>query len=400
MAGDPFEAIVGADHCQAAVNESLDGVPIETVIRPRTPEEVAACLAQARSSGRPMVARGGGSKLGWGNRARAEALVRLDLGRLAEGLELEPEEGIVTLQAGVPVETLARAAAAHGKRSLLCTLYPEATVGGTIAVDPIGLEFAPDWRLRNDVLGLQVALPDGQLSRCGGHVVKNVTGFDLVRLYCGSFGTLGIITEATLRLRPLPEARRLLCREFESREVAVAASRELLPLEPRAVVLCPAGPGVRLFWALEGCEADVARRARAGEGAGVEAGDWAGVCEEAAGLAPRAENTLGICVSARASDVVAICEELAALAGEAALRLVQPLGGIVLADVPGPALGQIFARAREQHWLVFVERAATEQKQEIDVFGPPPDALPLMRTLKARFDPDGVLAPGRFVGGI
>ncbi len=400
MASDPFAAIVGADHCQPARGESLDGVPITTVVRPQTPEEVAACLLEGRRSGRPLVARGGGSKLGWGNRPDVEALVRLDLGDLKQGLELEPDEGIVTLKAGVLVDTLASAAAAHGQRSLLCTHYPGATVGGTIAVDPVGLEFAPDWRLRDDVLGLQVAHSDGELGRCGGKVVKNVTGFDLVRLYCGSFGSLGVITEATLRLRPLPPSRRLLGREYETIGLALAAARELLPLEPRAVLLRPHGGRARLLWVLEGGETDVAQRAQVGGGTQVDAGDWEELCRDAAGLAPEGEGDLRIRVAARTSDVPAICDGLAGLAGEAALRLVQPLVGTALADVPDAKLAQIFALAQEQRWLIFVERATSEQKQKIDVFGPSPDALPLMRALKARFDPERVLAPGRFIGGI
>ena len=119
-----------------------------------------------------------------------------------------------------------------------------------------------------------------------------------------------------------------------------------------------------------------------------------------AGLASGAANTARIRVSARPSDVLAICAELESLAGEGSLRLVQPLVGIVLAEVPGATLDRVFERAREQQWLVFVERATVAQKERIDVFGPSPDMLPLMRTLKQRFDPNGVLAPGRFVGGI
>lgn len=400
MADDPFEAVVGADHCYVPADEKLDGVPVSRVVCPGTAEEVAACLAKARESGRPIVASGAGSKLAWGNRAEAKALMRVDLKRLGEQIELQAEEGIVTVQAGVPVQMLEHAAAERGKRTLLCTLYPGATVGGTIAVDPSGLEFAPDWRLRNDVLGLQVAHPDGQLERCGGQVVKNVTGFDLVRLYCGSFGTLGVITEATLRLRPLPEARRLLCRDFETREAAFTASRELLPCEPRAAILRPQGNAARLLWMLEGGEADVAQRARDPEGARLEAADWAQVCAEAADLAPRPEAAIRIKVSARASDVSAICTELVDLAGQASLRLALPLVGIVVAEVPEAMLLQILERAQEQRWTVFVERATLEQKARIDVFWPAPEALPLMRALKQRFDPDRILSPGRFVGGI
>ena len=400
MARDPFEQIVGEEYCSRPENETLDDVPVGLVVCPGTAQEVAACLAQAREDGRALVPSGGCSKLSWGNRTQAAALVRLDLGRLSEKIDLQAEEGIVIAQAGVSVERLTRVAAEHGKRTLLCTLYPGASVGGTIAADPPSLDFAADWRLRNEILGLEVAHPQGGLARCGGRVVKNVTGFDLVRLYCGSFGTLGVITEATLRLRPLPAMQQVLCRDFESPEAAITAAREILPFEPRAMLLRPAGPATRLCWTLEGEQDDVAQRARQTQGRAVEAVAWELLRAEAAGLAIAPEGCMRVRVAGRVSDVLAIWKELRECAGEASLRMALPLMGSVVAEVPAVALEPIYARARERYWAVHVERATPEQKAELDVFGPAPEALPLMRALKRRFDPERVLSPGRFVGGI
>ena len=400
MARDPFETIVGEEHCSRPEDETLDGVPVGLVVCPGTAQEVAACLAQAREDGRALVPSGGRSKLGWGNRTQAAALVRLDLGRLSEKIDLQAEEGIVTVQAGVSIERLTQVAAEHAKRTLLCTLYPGASVGGTIAADPRGPDFTPDWCLRNEILGLEVAHPQGELARCGGRVVKNVTGFDLVRLYCGSFGTLGVITEATLRLRAQPAMQQVLCRDFESPEAAVAGSREILPLEPRAVLLRPAGEATQLYWTLEGERDDVAQRARQTQGRPVEAVGWELLRREAAGLEIAPEGCMRVRVSGRVSDILAIWQELSARAGEASLRIALPLMGSVVAEIPAVALEPIYARAREQHWAVHVERVTPEQKVELDVFGPAPAALPLMRALKQRFDPERVLSPGRFVGKI
>ena len=243
-----FAAIVGADHVLPPARPKLADAAIEAVVEPGTADEVAACLAAARSAGVPVIARGGGSKLHWGNPPDKSPIVLLDLSRLSAVSVLDPEEGIVSVGGGAKVEELDRAAAAHGARTSLPGIFPAASVGGTIAADPVSPVLSADRRSRNDLLGLHVALPNGELTRAGGKVVKNVTGFDLVRLYCGSFGTLGVITEATLRLRSLPAARRVLRRGFEELEAALVASAELLraPLELAGVGLLRRGERTEL----------------------------------------------------------------------------------------------------------------------------------------------------------
>jgi FAD/FMN-containing dehydrogenase len=109
---------------------------------------------------------------------------------------------------------LSRRATACAKTSVLEDLPPDGTLGGALAADPFGPDWTLDRRLRNEVLGVEIALANGELVVAGGRVVKNVTGFDLVRLYCGSLGTLGVLTRATVRLRALPERERLVRARF------------------------------------------------------------------------------------------------------------------------------------------------------------------------------------------
>ena len=103
-------------------------------------------------------------------------------------------------------------------------------------------------------------------------------------------------------------------------------------------------------------------------------------------------------LGARPSDTLALCSGLAETGAE--LRVACPAVGLVFADVAPAALPDLFARAEAERWLLFIERADAETRARFDAFGPAPDSLPLMRALKARFDPDGVLAPGRFLGRI
>jgi glycolate oxidase FAD binding subunit len=394
----PFASIVGDEHVHVPAGSTLDGAKIEAVVSPGSAEQVAACLGAARDAGIALVARGGGSKLHWGNPPDAGALVLLDLSRLNAAPEVEPDEGIVTVEAGMAVGALARAAAEQGTRTSLDGSFPNATVGGTIAADPVGPTHSIEHRPRNDLLGLQVALPNGELTRAGGKVVKNVTGFDLVRLYCGSLGTLGVITQATLRLRSSPVARVVLRRDFSRLDAALGAVAELMSvLEPAGVGLRTSGAATALLWLLEGGEPSVAEYAGRfeGEDAGVEA--WEELGREIGAPEPQT-GSARVRVGARPTDTRSICHELERLGGARALRLVLPRTGVAFAEIPAESLPELWRAAAVEDWALFVERLPAEL--DYDVFGPEPDGLPLMRALKRRFDPDRVLAPGRYVGRI
>ena len=395
---DPFEAIVGPQHVAHPDGALLDGVPVDAVVRPRDAQELAACLGRAKEHGLAVVACGGGTKLARANPCTADRVVRLELGRLDNPIEVQPDEGIATLAAGASIAAVARAARDAGMWTRLDDGPGAATVGGSIAVDPLTLDASLDRRLRNDLLGLEVACADGTLTHCGGRVVKNVTGFDLVRLYCGSFGTLGVMTRAIVRVHPRPEARRVSGRECASLEDACAQARALADqrADPAGVVVVPGEHGVRALWVLQGRVEEVTVRAvRAGGDAASES-DW----DEARALLagePR-PGLVGLRLGARASDTLALCAALAE-AG-AAVRLALPAAGVAVGDCPEDALQGLLERAARQRWLLRLESASPEVRRRFDAFGPEPDSLPLMRQVKRRFDPDGVLSPGRFAGRI
>ena len=395
---DPFERIVGAEYASRPDGETLDGVPVVAVLRPADAEQVAACLAEARAHGVALIASGGGSKLALGNRSRADELVRLDLGRLTALAEVQPDEGIASFAAGVPAAQAEVLAGEHGMRTTLETGFTGATVGGTIAADPVGIESGLDQRLRHDLLGLEVALPNGTVTWCGGRVVKNVTGFDLVRLYCGSFGTLGVVTRATLRVHPLPESRSVFGRDCSSLADAHVCAGELVEAcaAPRGVAIVPAEKGARCLWRIEGRADDAAARAERVAGDAVGEEDW----ERArARVTPAAdEDAVSVRIAARPSDTVALCRALEDAGG--GVRLALPRTGVALGAAPATGLGPLWKRCEQERWLLVLESASPDVKRRFDVFGPASDADALMRALKQRFDPDGVLAPGRFVGGL
>jgi glycolate dehydrogenase FAD-binding subunit len=389
--GDPFEAIVGAAHVLRPEADELCGARVLAVVRPGDAAQVAACLRAASESRLPLIAVGGGSKLGFGNDLDARGCIRLELGRLASMLALDPDEGVAELDAGVPLESLARAAASVGKATSLESQRAGATVGGAIAAEPVGIDFSPDARLRDDLLGLEVALANGELTRAGGRVVKNVTGFDLVRLYCGSYGTLGVVTRAIVRLRAAPETSGVTRARFPSFEAAFAALAASPP--PGRTLLRARDGGVELWCRFSGAAADVvADRARA-PGDSLPEAEWRALGAEHE--RPPAPGAARVRLAARPSDVTVLCRSLGSVA-----ELVLPRAGVLFATVPLPEVATLATLAERTGAVFALERARGAATPACDAFGAAPPSLSLMRAVKTRFDPARVLSPGRFVAGL
>jgi glycolate oxidase len=174
------------------------------VVRATCTEEVAQTLRWANANHVPVVTRGAGSGLA-GGAAAVDGCVVLSLAQMNQILEISPEDLLAVVQPGVVNADLGRAAQEHG------LFYPPdpssfeiSTIGGNLATNAGGLRCVKYGVTRDSVLALQVVLADGRVIRTGSRTVKNVVGYDLTSLFVGSEGTLGVITEATVRLRPRP----------------------------------------------------------------------------------------------------------------------------------------------------------------------------------------------------
>ncbi len=174
------------------------------MLEPATFEDAAAALADADTA----HFRGGGTKLGWGNPV-AEPTLEISTGALDEVVEHNAGDLTAVLQAGVP---LARAQAQFGQAGQMLALDPalgdghRATIGGVVATADSGPLRHRYGGVRDLVIGMTVALSDGTIARSGGKVIKNVAGYDIAKLFCGSLGTLGLILEVNVRLHPHPPA--------------------------------------------------------------------------------------------------------------------------------------------------------------------------------------------------
>ncbi|MEO6393588.1 MAG: FAD-linked oxidase C-terminal domain-containing protein, partial [Pyrinomonadaceae bacterium] len=191
-----------APYAQDAVKEKF---PPEAVVFPRTAEEIAFILKLANEFVFPVTARGGG--VGYtGGAVPVDGGIVIGTDRMNQIREISEDDLYAICEPGVTTYALQQAVEARG------LFYPpdpasykDSFIGGNIAENAGGMRSAKYGVTKHYVLGLQVVTPTGDIIRTGGKVTKNVVGFDLTGLICGSEGMLGIITEATLRLRPLPE---------------------------------------------------------------------------------------------------------------------------------------------------------------------------------------------------
>ncbi|MBI1928010.1 FAD-binding oxidoreductase, partial [Candidatus Poribacteria bacterium] len=200
----------------------IDGVVPKAVVFPSTTAEIQDVLIYAADRKLSVIPSGNGTKLGFGNPPEKVDLV-LSMSRLNQVLEYEPADLTVTVQAGIRLADFQAKLAENGQWLPLDPPYTDrATIGGIIAANSSGPSRLRYGTARDVVIGLQIIQPNASVAKSGGKVVKNVAGYDLNKLYVGSFGTLGIITEVTFKLSPLPEMERTVLLTF--REIGQGAN--------------------------------------------------------------------------------------------------------------------------------------------------------------------------------
>ena len=213
-------------YAQDALKEKF---PPEAVVLPRTAAEIAAIMRLANEARFPVTARGGG--VGYtGGAVPVEGGIVIGTDRMNEIREINEDDLYVVTEPGVTTYALQQAVEARG------LFYPpdpssykDSFIGGNIAENAGGIRSAKYGVTKHYVLGLEVVTPTGETIRTGGRTSKNVVGFDLTGLICGSEGMLGIITEATLRVIPLPEATRTVRATFNSMKEACACVARFTP---------------------------------------------------------------------------------------------------------------------------------------------------------------------------
>jgi glycolate oxidase FAD binding subunit len=383
--------------------DAVCGVLPGLVLEPESVDQVAAVLVAASGNAVAVVPRGSGSELEWGDPPPREFAV-LSTRRLTGVLDHAAADMVVVARAGTTLDELQRAVGATRQRLALDPPDPGATLGGIVAANAAGPLRLRYGRPRDLLIGVQAVLPDGTTARAGGRVVKNVAGYDLGKLYAGSFGTLGVIVETTFRLHPLPASSSVTFVETRDEASAVSLAESVIdsPLEAASASLhwSPEGPH-RLRVRLEGSAAGVSARSRVlDEIVAATAG-----AEPAAGEAAPPMEAAGVLrLGFRPGDLGLVLAELRSVAeGAPVWAAVEPGIGSADAHVSGEAgaLSRFVSRLRERlaGWgHVHLRRAPPEVRRAVGTWDERGLPLALLGAVKRRFDPAGILAPGRMPG--
>jgi glycolate oxidase FAD binding subunit len=391
---DHLSAISGPDHLR--IEEGTFAVA------PANTEEIVAVLRCANKGNISVAPYGGGTKQSWGNPAQPSLI--LHTSRLGSVREHTWQDMTCTVEAGCTWSTMQSFLARHGQFVALDPLWPEqATIGGVAATNDSGSLRLKYGSLRDLIIGMTVVLADGTIARSGGKVVKNVAGYDLHKLMTGAFGTLGIITEITFRLHSIPRH----VQSFTISSLEVESLGKLLmrlldsPLSTQSLQLRSTSNGfnldVRLATLPEVIHDQASSLATLAQSVHLSTSDGdPNVWIARQKLFDRTESFV-VKATMLASDIPRVAATIRDLGGASITQAT----GIMTASIPVSASTQLL-HLREQ--VEAISGSLTILHNPANVIpvasSLPTDTLPLMRELKHRFDPNCILNPGRFVGGI
>jgi glycolate oxidase FAD binding subunit len=429
-----LETLLGSAELIALSDDlALAGIPAPVICSPGGVGQVRELVQFAASRGCAIYPLGGRTRIDFGMPGRSEGIALSTL-RLDQLIDYPARDMTVTVQAGIRLARLAEVLRAEGQRLPVdIPRAAQATLGGAIATNSSGPRRYGLGTLRDYVIGISVVDAEGRETKAGGRVVKNVAGYDLCKLYTGSMGTLGIITQVTLKLRPVPEASAIAWMTFPDLPQASDALDRLANSETRptaidllngpavAHVIGQAGADLeRSAWAMAvGFEenADAVRwqqQRLAQEFAGSQATlDWLEqgraqrlwdvlVEFQAAPLGP-----VTFKANFRSSKAIALLGQLCSQSIPWAVQL-HAGNGIAYGHAPPQpdwaalqdGLARLLECASSLQGNLVLYRCPIEWKRQLPVWGQLRDDSWLMNALKSKLDPRGILNPGRFVAGI
>jgi len=425
-------------------SREIDGVLPYSIVKPANEDELRDAVASANEDGVAVFPWGGGTRMELGNVPERRGIV-IDTTGLNRVVSHNAADMTATFQAGATMRSVSETLAQAGQLLAIDAPLPgSATVGGTLAA---GLSGHTKWHfahLRDTVIGMKVVQPDGAITKSGGQVVKNVSGYDMSRLHIGGLGGLGVILEASFKLTPIPMYETSIAARFDTLEDAMACSLEVFNshVTPLAISAFDASVangvgvddrrGTYVAFRLGGrprtldrqvdevsgaCRRNGATAVEQATGAGVDR-VWRALSDYGWG------RDSGVALSLRVSTLPSKVGEVHLMIENAA----RATDGRYEADVlsqPGFGAVESFWRQRDgddaitDYWGangldgiveamregvselggdVIVQSCPTALKREIDVWGAEPPGIGVMRRLKAQYDPNNIMNPGRLVG--
>jgi glycolate oxidase FAD binding subunit len=395
------------------MGDNIHDIPLP-IGMPTNAIELAELITIANRSKSPLVVAGNSSKLDWGGTVK-EANSIVSTGKLDRLIAHAVGDLTVTVEAGMKFSSLQEILATAGQFLPLDPAYPNiSTIGGIIATADTGSLRHRYGGVRDLLLGISFVRADGKIAKAGGRVVKNVAGYDMMKLFTGSYGTLGILTEVTLRVYPLPvdsgtviltgavdglskAAKILLASTLTPISVDVLSNALSQHLEisntPSLVVK---------FATIPASITEQSEQLLAiGKGLGLKGGIWQGIQEEQlwSGIQTGiwGDTTIGCKLGVRSTAAVQTIELLDRLSdntSKAVIHLSSGVGACTLND--SSQIKSIRTHCESAGGFLSVLQAPVAVKEKIDVWGYRGNAVPLMRQIKQQFDPAGILNPGRF----
>jgi len=401
-------------HRSGGAGDAVDGIMPALVIEPAEPAQVAAALAWVSRHRLQTVIRGRGTKLSWG-RTPSHVDVVLSTAQLTRDVVHRYGDLTVTVPAGITLSDLNRQLASQGQWLPLDSPFDGATIGGLIATNDSGPLRHRYGTPRDLLIGITLAMTDGRIVRSGGHVVKNVAGYDLAKLVSGSFGTIAAIVDATFKLLPIPQSSQTITASYPDGDALAAdaaslASSQLEPvaLDVRVLVGQPGTEPQRQLAArfATSPEATSSQVAEARRGLSVPSqllegpGESAWWSEQVRHPWTLAGSTIRLSwLPAALADVLRLVDELQRTSGGAVeLTTRAALGaGFLRLDGDDAPVARAIERLRTRQIVtnVVVLRHGGALKRSVDAWGAPPDSQRLMQALKRSFDPSGVLNADR-----
>jgi glycolate oxidase FAD binding subunit len=414
-----LEEAIGTENVTRFPDMQIDGLRPALLVMPETKSETACCLEICSRSGARVIPAGMMRWLECGNPVRSADVV-VSLCRMNKVVDYSPADLTIWAEAGMTMSDLKRTTT---KENQWLPLDPpgRGTLGAVVACASSGpLRFGYGTP-RDYVIGLRLAHVDGTETKSGGRVVKNVAGYDLNKLYIGSFGTLAVITEVIVKLRPLPETSTTVVATGPTQSIQSLASSVMSSrLRPASLFILNQAMSSRLGLATRGgamlarfieCEAAVAdqvdrlRELNKGLDCSLTKADdadedmWPRIADIDAGEAVALKCSVAI---SRTSQALEVCEKQfpeCAASADIGIGMVRVSIGRSDLEVVG-RVKLLRSEVESMGGTLIIEHAPSFIRLEADAWGDPGPEIEIMRAIKHKYDPDYLLSPGRFVSGI
>ncbi|MDB5084390.1 MAG: FAD-binding oxidoreductase [Bacilli bacterium] len=415
-----LSSLIGTTHVQTQHNQLL--------VYPATEEEISQILRAASAHGYGVVPQGNGSQSQFG-KGFIEKKIQLSLKRMTGIVEHSIPDLTAAVLAGTPLQMMQQVLKQSGQWLPIDPMVSaEATIGGIVAANSSGPKRILYGSLRDYVIGMRIVYPDGSVVKSGGKVVKNVAGYDLCKLFIGSRGTLGILTEITFKLRPLPHYQELVLIPLQTLDEAAKLQRIILASEfiPSSLELLTPQFSVELgqrpsYTLLVGCDegeaACIYHRERLTELAGADfnlkRGEGADQFwqEYRSYFNSSSQDFLLAKVSVLPMQVLPFLQLLRELFDGSSVLMSCSAGlgtGIIRLTIQdglnqdgvAPKLKIAREWAEKHQGALILEKAPFVIQKQLSIWGSEPSAFPLMKAIKQKIDPDYLLNSGSFIGGL